>query len=70
MQYQARKLIEKINNKVIAWNVNGLAQIAAREALKDKNYLKSAKRIIEIERKRSFNRLKKNNKITTYHALT
>ncbi len=59
----SKKLIEKINNKVIAWNVNGFTQIAAREALKDKNYLKSAKRIIEIERKRSFNRLKKNNKL-------
>lgn len=58
----SKKIIEKINNKLIAWNVNGLAQIAAREALKDKNYLKSAKRIIEVERKRSFNRLKKNDK--------
>ena len=57
----SKKIIEKINNKVIAWNVNGLAQIAAREALKDKNHLKSAKRIIEIEKKRSFNRLEKNN---------
>src|SRR3954469_7239865 len=51
----SKKIIEKINNKVIAWNVNGLAQIAAREALKDKNHLKSAKKIIEIEKKRSFN---------------
>jgi threonine-phosphate decarboxylase len=57
----SKKIIEKINNKVIAWNVNGLAQIAAREALKDKNHLKSAKRIIESEKKISFNRLKKNN---------
>ena len=39
------KTIEKMKNKVIAWNVNGLAQIAAREALKDKNYLNSAKKI-------------------------
>jgi threonine-phosphate decarboxylase len=58
-----KKKIEKMKNKVIAWNVNGLAQIAAREALKDKNYLNNAKKIIEIEKKRSFKMLKKNNKI-------
>jgi threonine-phosphate decarboxylase len=57
------KIIDKMRNKVIAWNVNGLAQIAAREALKDKNYLINAKKIIEIEKKRSFKMLKKNNKI-------
>ncbi|MDQ6723390.1 MAG: histidinol-phosphate aminotransferase family protein [Thermoproteota archaeon] len=58
-----KKTIEKMKNKLIAWNVNGLAQIAAREALKDKNYLNSAKKIIEIERRRSFDMLKKNDKI-------
>jgi threonine-phosphate decarboxylase len=57
------KTIDKMKNKVIAWNVNGLAQLAAREALKDKNYLNSAKKIIETEKKRSFDRLKKNYKI-------
>jgi threonine-phosphate decarboxylase len=59
----SKKIIEKINSKVIAWNVNGLAQIAAREALKDKKHLKSAKKIIEIEKKRSFNKLEKNNRL-------
>lgn len=58
-----KKTIEKMKNKVIAWNVNGLAQIAAREALKDKKYLDSAKKIIEIEKKRCFKKLKKNDKI-------
>lgn len=58
-----KKMIEKMRNRVIAWNVNGLAQIAAREALKDKNYLNNTKKIIESERKRCFRILKKNNKI-------
>ena len=52
-----------MKNEVITWNVNGLAQIAAREALKDKKYLDSAKKIIEIEKKRCFKKLKKNDKI-------
>jgi threonine-phosphate decarboxylase len=63
-----KKTIEKMKNKVITWNVNGLAQIAAREALKDRNYLNSAKKIIEIEKKKSFNRLKKNKKINPIHT--
>jgi threonine-phosphate decarboxylase len=58
-----KKIIEKMNGKIISWNVNGLAQIAARVALRDKNYLNSAKRIIGIEKKKSFDMLKKNNKI-------
>ena len=58
-----KKTIEKMNNKIISWNVNGLAQIAARTALKDKNYLNSAKKIIEKEREKSFNTLKKMDKV-------
>jgi threonine-phosphate decarboxylase len=58
-----KKTIEKMSNKIISWNVNGLAQIAARTALKDKNYLNSAKKMIEIERKKSFNTLKKIDKV-------
>ncbi len=58
-----KKTIEKMSSKIISWNVNGLAQIAARVALKDKRYLKSAKKIIETERKKIFSVLKKNNKI-------
>ncbi|HYO05351.1 MAG TPA: histidinol-phosphate transaminase, partial [Phototrophicaceae bacterium] len=58
-----KKIIEKMNGKIISWNVNGLAQIAARVALRDKNYLNSAKRIIGVEKKKSFDTLKKNSKI-------
>ncbi|MGN6628444.1 MAG: pyridoxal phosphate-dependent aminotransferase [Candidatus Nitrosocosmicus sp.] len=58
-----KKIIEKMKNQVIAWNVNGLAQIAAIEALKDKNYINSTKKIVEIERESCFRRLKKNNKV-------
>jgi threonine-phosphate decarboxylase len=52
-----------MKNQVIAWNVNGLAQIAAREALKDKEYLKYTKEIIESEKEKCFNRLGKIGKI-------
>jgi threonine-phosphate decarboxylase len=62
------KTIDKMKNKLIAWNVNGLAQLAAREALKDKKYLNSAKKLIETEKKRSFDRLKKNHEIKTIYT--
>jgi threonine-phosphate decarboxylase len=58
-----KKMIDKMKNQLIAWNVNGLAQIAAREALKDKEYLKHTKKIIEIEKERCLKRLGKNDKI-------
>ena len=57
-----------MRNKVIAWNVNGLAQIAAREALKDKKYLRHTKEIIEIEKEKCFKRLGKNDKIKLVHT--
>ncbi len=60
-----KKKIFKMNHKLIAWNVNGLAQIAASEALKDKEHLKNAKKMIEKEKKRIFNILRKNKSIKT-----
>jgi threonine-phosphate decarboxylase len=58
-----KKLIEKLRNQVIAWNVNGLAQVAAKEALKDMNYIKDTKKIIKRERERCYKRLKENHKM-------
>ncbi len=58
-----KTVIEKMKNKIIAWNVNGLAQIAASKALKDINHLNSAKKMIQTEKKRIINNLKKNRNI-------
>jgi len=63
-----KKIVDKMKNHIIAWNVNGLAQIAAREALKDKEYLKHTKEIIEKEKEKCFKRLGKNNKIKLVHT--
>jgi threonine-phosphate decarboxylase len=43
-------LITKINLNQIAWNVNGVAQIAGIEALNDQDHLVRAKKIIEKEK--------------------
>ena len=58
-----KKIVDKMKNHIIAWNVNGLAQIAAREALKDKEYLKLQKKSLKLKRKEVFKRLGKNDKI-------
>lgn len=41
-----QKIIKHISKFQYPWNVNLLAQIAAREALKDRHYMKSCKRVI------------------------
>lgn len=43
-------LITKINLNQIAWNVNGVAQIAGIEALNDQDHLVRAKKLIEKEK--------------------
>lgn len=58
-----KKNIHKLNNNLISWNVNGLAQIAAIEALKDKSHIVAAKKNNLSEKKRIFKILKKNTKI-------
>ena len=55
--------IQKLNNNLISWNVNGLAQIAAIEALKDKSHIKAARKNNISEKKRVFKLLEKNRKI-------
>ncbi len=60
-----KKIIEKMNNKLISWNVNGLAQVAAIEALKDKEHINSARINNRSEKKRIFRLLKNNNKLKT-----
>lgn len=48
----SKQVIEKLNNNLVSWNVNGLAQFAAIESIKDKSHLKKtiANNIIERER--------------------
>jgi threonine-phosphate decarboxylase len=58
-----KNIISKLNCKIIAWNVNGLAQIAASEALKDRQHLDTAKKIINLERNRVYSILKKKSSI-------
>lgn len=55
--------IQKLNNNLISWNVNGLAQIAAIEALKDKLHIKAARENNITEKKRIFKLLEKSRKI-------
>ena len=55
--------IQKLNNNLISWNVNGLAQIAAIEALKDKSHIKAARKNNISEKKRVFRLLEKSRKI-------
>jgi threonine-phosphate decarboxylase len=55
--------IHKLSNNLISWNVNGLAQVAAIEALKDKAHIKAARRNNISEKKRIFKSLKKNRKL-------
>ena len=59
----SKEKIRKLNNNLISWNVNGLAQIAAIEALKDKSHIKAARKNNISEKKRIFKLLKKNRKI-------
>ena len=59
----AKKNIQKLSNNLISWNVNGLAQIAAIEALKDKSHIKAARKNNISEKKRIFKLLEKNRKI-------
>lgn len=58
-----RALIYPLSNRLISWNVNGLAQLAAIEALKDKDHLIATKKNNIVEKKRVFKLLEKNNKI-------
>ena len=59
----SKEKIRKLNHNLISWNVNGLAQIAAIEALKDKSHIKAARKNNISEKKRIFKLLKKNRKI-------
>ncbi|VFJ13334.1 pyridoxal phosphate-dependent aminotransferase [Candidatus Nitrosocosmicus franklandus] len=55
--------IDKLSQHLISWNVNGLAQIAGIEALKDKKHLKSVISNNNSERTRLFSLYSKNAKI-------
>lgn len=62
-------LLKKINQIQIAWNVNNIAQTAGIEALKDKDHLRRAKKLIEKEKVRIIKIIKKRMKnLVTYDS--
>lgn len=60
-------LINKISPCQYPWNVNSLAQIAAKEILKDKDYIKLSKAFILEERNYVFENLKKIKGLKVYY---
>lgn len=59
----SKPVIEKLHNKLVSWNVNGLAQFAAIEALKDKSHLRRTISNIDTEREHLFKLLNKIKKL-------
>lgn len=59
-----KEIIKKLNTRLVSWNVNGLAQLAAIESLKDKDHLAAAKENNKQEKERIFKLLSNNKKIT------
>jgi threonine-phosphate decarboxylase len=55
--------IDKLNQYLISWNVNGLAQMAAIESLADKFHLQSTLKNNTSERKRLYRLFGKNNRL-------
>ena len=51
------KLTQRLRSYQIAWNVNGIAQIAGIAALKDQKFLLNAKKIIQKEREYMYNKI-------------
>lgn len=52
-----QKIIEKLKNIKVEWNVNMLAQIAAIESLNDKEYIENSKILIKKEKEKFFEEL-------------
>jgi threonine-phosphate decarboxylase len=61
-----RRIIEHISRFQYPWNVNSLAQIAAREVFKDKDYIKLSQKFILEERDYLFENLRKIKGIRVY----
>ena len=62
------QLIKKIALQQIPWAVNALGQIAAKEALKDKKFIKETRNYIQQERRYLWNKLKAIEGIEPYPA--
>ena len=60
----AKDNIDRLSHHIISWNVNGLAQIAAVEALKDKEHLQSTISNNNSERSRLYPLFGKNVKVS------
>lgn len=62
-----RSIISQISKFQYPWNVNSLAQVVAREVIKDKAYLKISKAFILEERNYLFKNLKKIKGLKVYY---
>lgn len=66
----AKDIIEKLREYVIPWNVNTMAQSAAREALLDKTYITKTRKFIGEERRFLFNKIKEFKSLEPYPSVT
>ena len=64
----AKRMIKELEKKQSPWSVNGLAQIAAREALRDQNFAEKTKSYIQQERNYLKERLEEIKGIEPYPA--
>ncbi len=62
----SKNLIGKLSGYQFPWSVNCFAQIAGREAIKNKNYIKLSKELIIREREYLFEKIKRIEGITPY----
>ncbi len=60
-------IIERISKFQYPWNVNSLAQVAAKEVFQDRNYLKLSKKFIWEERNYLFENLRKIKGLKVYN---
>jgi len=63
-----KRIIKELEGKQSPWSVNGLGQIAAREALKDQNFIEKTKSYIQQEKKYLWEKLKEIEGIEPYPA--
>lgn len=61
-----KDLIEKLSDAKLVWNINVFAQVAGLECLKDREYIKNSKLLIEKEKQKLFKKLSNFPKLNVY----
>lgn len=64
-----KELVKNLRRYQIPWNVNTLAQLAAKEVLKDRGYIAKTRIFIERERDFLFNEIKKFKNLQPYSSV-